>query len=185
MALVPLRTSADATGKAAETLASIEEHGNVMPVLRAVSNAQTAFSAFVRYSAALVYRLELPARVRELVIMRAAAHWRSRYEWGEHYTFASGAGVTEDELRVLAAGEIPSTLTEIEGEVLRLTDHVLNGKAVKSPGDPHPFAALEERLGAQLFTELALVLGWWCGCVPTLIEVLGLEEDAPEVAVPL
>ena len=101
MALVPLRTSADATGKAAETLASIEEHGNVMPVLRAVSNAQTAFSAFVRYSAALVYRLELPARVRELVIMRAAAHWRSRYEWGEHYTFASGAGVTEDELRVL------------------------------------------------------------------------------------
>ena len=40
--------------------------------------------------------------------------------------------------------------------------------------------ALEERLGARLFTELALVLGWWCGCVPTLIEVLGLEEDAPE-----
>jgi alkylhydroperoxidase family enzyme len=173
MAGVPLLTSAEASGKAAEVMASIEETGRVLPILRAVANAQTAFPHFVRYSASLVYRLSLPARLRELVIMRAAAHVRSRYEWGEHYDFALGAGVTEEELRALAAGVVPATLT---------SDELLSGT---THGREELVEKLTGHLGHQQYTELALVVGWWCGCVPAMIDMLGLEADAPTVTVAL
>ena len=182
MAGVPLLTSAEASGKAAEVMASIEETGRVLPILRAVANAQTAFPHFVRYSASLVYRLSLPARLRELVIMRAAAHVRSRYEWGEHYDFALGAGVTEEELRALAAGVVPATLTSDERDVLALADSLLSGT---THGRDELVEKLTGHLGHQQYTELALVVGWWCGCVPAMIDMLGLEADAPTVTVAL
>src|SRR3954463_2049506 len=47
---------------------------------------------------------KLPARDRELLILRTAWHCRAAYEWGQHVAIATSAGVTDDEIARLPAG---------------------------------------------------------------------------------
>jgi alkylhydroperoxidase family enzyme len=50
----------------------------------------------------------LPARLRELVILRTAYRFDGRYEWAQHITLAERAGVTRQELLALG-GELGGT----------------------------------------------------------------------------
>ena len=46
----------------------------------------------------------LPARERELVILRTGWLCRAPYEWGQHVVIGRGAGLGDDEIRRIAAG---------------------------------------------------------------------------------
>src|SRR3954467_10343048 len=48
------------------------------------------------FGGTLLLRGELPARERELVILRTAANTGAAYEWGHHVSIARRAGVTDD-----------------------------------------------------------------------------------------
>jgi alkylhydroperoxidase family enzyme len=179
MAVVPLRSAADTDGRGSEILRDLEASGRVMPILRSVANAESAFPAFIRYSAALVRSLDLPGRLRELVIMRAASSLQSGYEWAEHLAFAREAGVTESELASLRRHEIPSSLSDDERLVLQTVDDLLANLRAPSLRPPPSLGEVRARLGPRQYTELALVLGWWIGSVPMIVAVLGLEADVP------
>src|SRR5437879_9064367 len=47
---------------------------------------------------------KLPARDRELLILRTGWRCQAEYEWGQHVGIATSAGVTEDEIVRLPAG---------------------------------------------------------------------------------
>ena len=177
MAVVPLQSAAHTSGRVAEVLTEMEASGRVMPILRSVANAESAFAPFLRYSGALVNSLELPGRLRELVIMRAAAQLKSRYEWTEHLTFASREGVTTDELNDLEAGRLPVSLSADEQLVVSAVDSLLETLRTPTIDPPAALVEVRELLGPRQYTEFALVVGWWCGCVPLLVGVLGLEAD--------
>jgi hypothetical protein len=157
MANVPLRTSNDTEGRAAEMMTSLEGAGKDLAILRAVANAETAIAPFVRYAVALMNKLALP------------------YEWAEHHPLALNAGVTLDELTALEAGEVPDGLSEIELACIEACDAILAAKADDG------FGRARELLDDQQYSELAIVLGWWAGCVPVIIRVLDLDGDRPAV----
>ncbi|MEU1180355.1 carboxymuconolactone decarboxylase family protein [Streptomyces sp. NPDC005820] len=60
--------------------------------------------AFLTFSTQLVYRGTLPARTRELAVLRVAWRRRCRYEWAHHLLMARQAGVTEEELEQVRQG---------------------------------------------------------------------------------
>jgi len=60
--------------------------------------------AFLTFSTHLLYRSTLPARTRELTILRVAWRHRCRYEWAHHVLIAREAGVTEEELDEVRQG---------------------------------------------------------------------------------
>jgi 4-carboxymuconolactone decarboxylase len=60
--------------------------------------------AFLPFSGHLLSRAALPARTRELVILRVAWRRRCRYEWAQHVVIARKAGVTADEIAGVRAG---------------------------------------------------------------------------------
>src|SRR5437762_13760942 len=47
---------------------------------------------------------KLPARERELLVLRTAWHCRSEYEWGQHVVIARTSGVSDDEIGRMPAG---------------------------------------------------------------------------------
>src|SRR6266566_5379480 len=47
---------------------------------------------------------KLPARDRELLILRTAWRCRSDYEWGQHVLMARSIGITDDEITRVAGG---------------------------------------------------------------------------------
>lgn len=59
---------------------------------------------FLRFNGFLLQRGALPARLRELIILRVAHRHRSAFEWGQHVRLGAAAGVTEADVEALAAG---------------------------------------------------------------------------------
>jgi len=66
----------------------------------------------------------LPARERELVILRIGYLCRSGYEWGQHVVIARAAGVTDDEIRCVKQGADAPGWSEPDRLLLSATDEL-------------------------------------------------------------
>lgn len=67
----------------------------------------------------------LPDEVRELVILRYSARQRAGYEWSHHQRPAKLAGVSQEVIDQLTAGELPATLPDASQAVLEAVDAVV------------------------------------------------------------
>ena len=60
--------------------------------------------AFLTFNAHLLTTSTLPARTRELAILRIAWRRHCRYEWAQHVQIARRAGITDEEIAGIRAG---------------------------------------------------------------------------------
>ncbi len=61
--------------------------------------------AFLTFNVHLLTASALPARTRELAILRIAWRRRCRYEWAQHVQIARRAGITDEEIAGIRAGD--------------------------------------------------------------------------------
>src|SRR5438874_4156443 len=67
---------------------------------------------------------KLPARDRELLILRTGWRCRSEYEWGQHVVVGRGAGLTDDEIARVAAGPDAAGWSADDALLLRAADEL-------------------------------------------------------------
>jgi alkylhydroperoxidase family enzyme len=102
--IAPLRNE-ELTPEQAEVLAPMMERGPVLNIFRTLARAPAAAKAFLAWgNYILSKRNGLPAREREIVILRTGYLCRSGYEWTQHVGIGLRAGLTEDEVQRLKAG---------------------------------------------------------------------------------
>lgn len=99
--------------------------------LRNPESASNALSTLVRYPALtkafltlnvhLLFRSTLPARLREIVILRVAHLRDCVYEWNHHREAALAEGITADEIAGIARGEAADAVEQL---VLRAVDEI-------------------------------------------------------------
>lgn len=107
--------------------------------------------------AAVRYRTRLTDRTREIAILALAALRRSDFEWYAHERVGRRAGLTDEELSALRAGEETSTLSEAEAAVLRVTTAL----ATAGDLDDDLFAQAESTLGREKLAELVVLVGYY------------------------
>ena len=66
---------------------------------------------------------ELPARHRELLILRTAWNTKAEYEWGQHVRIARGLGLTEAEIARVPDGP-DAGWSSLEAALLRASDEL-------------------------------------------------------------
>jgi 4-carboxymuconolactone decarboxylase len=67
---------------------------------------------------------KLPARDRELLILRTAWRCQSEYEWGQHVTIAEAAGLTATEIERVREGAAAPGWDPFEAALLRAVDEL-------------------------------------------------------------
>lgn len=72
----------------------------------------------------------LPDAVRELVILRFSARPGYGYEWSHHQRPAKLAGVGQDVIDALTAGDVPDTLPDATQAALEAVDAVLAKRSI-------------------------------------------------------
>src|SRR5579859_688129 len=77
--------------------------GTPLNLLRIVAHAQSAFDPWLRYSNALLTRLELDPLLRELAILQVAHMMGSEYEWSQHVPIAIATGASEAQIAAVEA----------------------------------------------------------------------------------
>jgi len=123
----------------------------------------------------------LPARDREIAILRVGWLCRAPYEWGQHVEIARRDGITDDEIARVAAGPDAPGWDQLEATVLRAVDE-LHGDACI--GDD-TWRALAEHYDDKQMIDLVFTVGQY-QLVSMALNSLGVErdDDVDETSVP-
>lgn len=114
----------------------------------------------------------LPARERELVILRTGWLCRAEYEWGHHVVIGKAAGLTDDEVTRITRGAEAPGWTPLDQALLRATDELCADKRI---GDA-TWAALTGILDTRQIMDLLFTVGEYV-MVSMVLRTLGVEHD--------
>jgi len=118
----------------------------------------------------------LPDAVRELVIVRSSARQRYGYEWAHHQRPAKLAGISQEVIDAVTAGEVPGALPDASRAALEAVDAVVAKRSI--PADvQRRFVAAYGNAG---IVELVVLCGLYAimGYMTTAFDI-GIEKGFP------
>lgn len=119
---------------------------------------------------------KLPARDRELLVLRTGWRCGSEYEWAQHVLVGRQAGLTDDEIARVAAGPDGEGWDPFDALLLRAADELHDDHCLTDA----TWAALAERYDDRQMVEVPMVVGHY-HLVSMTLNSLGvpLEDGAP------
>ncbi len=115
--LAPLARDAD--GRVANVFTTLVRHPDL-------------FRYFLPFGGYLLRDGRLPARTRELLILRTAYNTGAGYEWGRHVPLARAAGVSDEEVQRVGAGPDAAGWAAADARLLRAADELHRGAALSA-----------------------------------------------------
>jgi alkylhydroperoxidase family enzyme len=115
---------------------------------------------------------KLPARDRELLILRTGWLCTSPYEWGQHVLIARQAGVTDDEIQRVKQGPDAPGWSDDDATLLRAADELHHDHRI---GDA-TWASLAARYDERQLIEVPMVVGHY-HLVAFTLNSLGVQRE--------
>ncbi len=120
---------------------------------------------------------KLPAKLRELAIIRTGIVGDSRFEYSQHLKVARMVGVTEDKLAAIKSWATSDQFSPAERAVMAATDELVGRNLVED----ETFAALKQHLSDEQIMELFYVIALW-RMHGMIVRALHLEFDGDTTA---
>ena len=119
---------------------------------------------------------KLPARERELLILRTGWHTRSHYEWGQHVIIAKLVGVTDDEVARVKLGPDADGWSDADRTLLRAADELHDDACISDV----TWDELAKTYDEKQLVEIPMVVGHY-HLVAFTLNSLGVQRE-PGVA---
>jgi len=126
------------------------ERGSLLKIYRVLLNSPTVAEGWLTFFTAIRQKTSIPARLRELAILRVAVLNRAAYEFEAHLPHARRAGIGEDIIAALRQAREPLGVDDLDRAVLELTDAMT--REIEVPDAL--YRRLAERFGAKEMVEL-------------------------------
>ena len=148
-----------------------DDAGVPLSIFRTMARHPRMMKRFNVLGGFFLTRGELPARERELCILRTA--WRSgcEYEWAQHVLIGRDAGLTDAEIDRVALG---GDWSDADAALLRLTDEVLQHTDVSDP----TWSELAGRYTDAQLCELVMLVGFYRMTAGFLTATGVVKEDS-------
>ncbi|MFN2465687.1 MAG: carboxymuconolactone decarboxylase family protein [Candidatus Dormibacteria bacterium] len=125
-------------------------------IFRTLRHNEELFKAFARFGGHLLRDGRVPAREREIVILRTGWRASSEYEFGQHTVLGRAAGLSDDEIaRIAEAGE--GQWDAGDQALVDMVDELCENNAVSEP----TWTALTGRWDDGTVMELLLLAGFY------------------------
>lgn len=145
-------------------------------VMRMMAHAEGCFKPMTRLGGAMLGKLKLDPKLRELALMRTVGMEGGRYEWVQHVPVAQALGIGAAQLAAIEAGTIDAPCFDArEQALLRFTTEVVERVAAS----PETLAAVRRHLSDREVVELVLMIGFYM-TLARLTETTGVEIDEPK-----
>lgn len=155
MRLQPL--PADQWDEATQQALSVMRGADTNNALSTLAHHPALAKAFLRFNVHLLTSSTLPARIRELAILRVAHRRQCAYEWSHHVRMAKDEGITDDEIAALQRFGDGSAedFDTFDRAVITGVDELEE----KSELSDRTWAALGERLSDQQRMDFVFTVG--------------------------
>jgi alkylhydroperoxidase family enzyme len=146
----------------------------VIDVFKTLARDPTALEAFLHWgSYILSQKNPLPAREREIAILRIGWLCRSGYEWAQHVPIGRRAGLTDDEVARIKVGPAAEGWSEADRALLAACDE-LHGDHFISDST---WAALKAHFSDRQCMNLVFTVGQYTQ-VSMMLNSFGVQLDA-------
>jgi 4-carboxymuconolactone decarboxylase len=129
--------------------------GKVLNLYATMLHHPTLYGPRARFGSYLQRDSLLPAKTRELLILRTAWLIRTGYEWGHHVLFAKAAGLSDTDIARIAAGPAATGWSEEHAAVLRAADELRREAFISAT----TWATLQEYYDTKQLIEIIYTSG--------------------------
>lgn len=103
-----------------------DDNGVPLAIFRTMARHPRMMKRFNVLGGFFLTRGQLPARERELCILRTAWRTGCEYEWAQHVLIGRHAGLTDEEIERVVNGAESGCWSEPDAVLLRMTDEVMD-----------------------------------------------------------
>ena len=153
--------------------------GPILNIFRTLANHPALAKRWLVFGNHVLAKSTLPAREREIVILRIGWLCRSGYEWGQHVVIGKASGLSDEEITRITKGPDAPGWSALERALLRATDE-LHADAFVSDAT---WAALSQHLGTQQLMDLVFTVGQY-NLVSMALNTFGVQPEPGLPALP-
>ena len=169
-------TEAEWTDDSRPVLAANSARGPVLHVFATIARHPKLLKRWVVFANHVLNGSTLPARERELVILRTGFLCRSGYEWAQHAAIGRAAGLTDDELVRLTVGSATEGWSDGDRLLLQATEQLVTDHFVNDP----TWSALARTWNEHQLMDLVFAVGQYT-LVSMALNSFGVQlEDSTE-----
>jgi 4-carboxymuconolactone decarboxylase len=154
--------------------------GRVLNIFGTLAHHPKLMKRWLVFGTHVLAKSTLPARDRELLILRAGWRCRSPYEWGQHVAIARTSGVTDEEIERVAAGPDAGGWDPFDALLVRAADE-LHDDACLTEATYHAIAA---RYDEQQMLDLVFTVGQY-HLVSMVLNTFRVQRDDGVSGVPI
>ncbi|HWA67122.1 MAG TPA: carboxymuconolactone decarboxylase family protein [Mycobacteriales bacterium] len=144
----------------------------LLNIFRTLSRNRDLYKAFLALGGHLLRGEALPAREREIVILRAGWNCASEYEFGQHTVLGAAAGLSEQEIAALAEAAAVDW-SEDDRALIAMVDELCSADVVGEG----TWQALSHRWNDEQLLELLVLAGFY-RLVSGLLNSAGVALEA-------
>ena len=142
-------------------------------IFRTLANHPKLAKRWMVFANHILGKNTLPAREREILILRIGWLCRAEYEWAQHVVIGKREGLTDDEIARIGAGPDAPGWSELDRALLRATDELWND-AMVTEGTWKQLASL---LNTQQLMDVVFTVGQY-NLVSMALNSFGVQLDA-------
>ncbi len=155
--------------------ASMSKDGVMLNIHRTLAHHPKLAKRWLVFGTHILSKNSLPPREREILILRIGWLCQSEYELAQHARIGKAVGLTDEDLKRIAAGPDAPGWDPFEATLLRAVDELNTDKCISDA----TWQALSERYDTKQLLDLVFTVGQY-NLVSMALNTLGvqLEEGA-------
>ena len=142
-------------------------------IFRTLAHHPKLLKDWLTFGNRILVQSTLPARERELAVLRVGWLCQAGYEWGQHAVIGELSGLTKDEIARVTEGPDADGWSELEMLVLRATDELHADFFIEDD----TWQALAQHLDTKQMLDLVFVVGQY-HLVSMALNSAGIQPEA-------
>jgi 4-carboxymuconolactone decarboxylase len=151
-----------------------EKSGRIINIFPTLARHEKLLKRWLVFARHILGKSSLPARDREILILRIGWLCQAEYEWGQHVKIGKESGLTDDEIQGIMDGPDSTRWNAFDATLLRAVDELYYDSFISDP----TWKKLTERYNIQQVLDLVFTVGQY-NLVSMALNTLGvqLEDD--------
>lgn len=155
-----------------ELLEGLKRDGQVFNIFSTLARHPDLMKRWLVFGNHILAKSTLPARDRELVILRTGWLCRANYEWGHHVAIGKQVGLSDEEIKRIGDGPDAAGWNAFEASLLRAADELHKDSVL---GD-ETWLALTGSYNTQQMMDLIFTVGQY-HLVSMALNSLGVQLE--------